>query len=399
MTRSTRTSEKTQSAYSQEISAVLPATGTALVALPTVVDGLDQPSTRRNFGRNSWRWALAFVIGGGIAATVYMRPWVPAPLLVLVEVAKPGPTLRVLAVNGRIAAVQTVDVRSAVSGTLEVIPVAEGDTVSIGDVLARINPSSQEAIVRQAQAALATGRITLAQSEADFKRLTILEGIIPTVNIESADSKARAAAEDVRRLEAVADGAEIQLAKFTILAPIAGAILSVSGEPGQLIDPAMALFTLADLGQLVVEADVDEDYATQIEVGQPVLMQLAGETRTVDGHVSFVSGQVDAASGGLAVKIAFDAPLTAPLGMTVTANIVVERQDEAMTVPRTAIVSGTQGSSIFIVSQGIARRSAVTVVDWPAERLIVREGLQPGEAVITDAAGITDGQAVTLAAD
>ncbi len=345
----------------------------------------------------SWKWALALAFAIAAAATLYLKPWVPAALPVGVEIAKLAPVLRVLAVNGRIAAVQTVDVRPAVSGTLVELPVAEGDTVSMGDLLARIDPSSQEALVRQSQAALAAGRVALAQSEADFKRLTTLEGIVPTISIDAADSKAKAAADEVLRLAAAVDGARIQLAKYTILAPISGAVLSVDGEPGQLADPAVILVRLADTSQVVVEADVDEVYATQIKVGQAALMQLAGETQTVDGRISFVSGQVDAASGGLAVKIAFDVPPAAPLGMTVTANIIVEQQDEAMTVPRTAIVTGLQGSSIFILSQGIAQKRTVTVVDWPAERLIVRQGLQPGETVITDAAGVTDGQAVTVA--
>jgi hypothetical protein len=72
--------------------------------------------------------------------------------------------------------------------------------------------------------------------------------------------------------------------------------------------------TVADLGELVVEADVDEAYATQIAEGQPAVLQLAGETGTRDGHVSFVSRRVDVDTGGLAVKIAFDAPVDGPRG-------------------------------------------------------------------------------------
>jgi hypothetical protein len=148
---------------------------------------------------------------------------------------------------------------------------------------------------------------------------------------------------------------------------------------------------------LVVEADVDETYATQIAPDQTAVLQLAGETGTRDGHVGFVSQRVDAATGGLAVKIAFDEPVMAPVGLTVAANIVVERRAAALTVPRTALETGPDGTGVFLVQDGAARFAPVTVVDWPAARLIVTGGLAEGDVLITDAEGIVDGQAVAVA--
>ena len=103
---------------------------------------------------------------------------------------------------------------------------------------------------------------------------------------------------------------------------------------------------------------MDEAYATQIAVGQPAVLQLAGETATRDGHVSFVSRRVDAATGGLAVKIAFDAPVDGPLGLTVTTNIVVDRRDAALTVPRTALVTGARGRASSSLRTASARLRA-----------------------------------------
>ena len=88
---------------------------------------------------------------------------------------------------------------------------------------------------------------------------------------------------------------------------MAGTILVLDAEVGQIVDQATPLLTLADLSDLVVEADVDEAYATQIATGQPAVLQLAGETETRDGHVELrLAGRVDVATGGLAVKIGFD---------------------------------------------------------------------------------------------
>jgi membrane fusion protein (multidrug efflux system) len=195
---------------------------------------------------------------------------------------------------------------------------------------------------------------------------------------------------------AVLDQARIALRNHTIKAPIAGTVLVLNVEAGQTVDPATPLLTLADLGEVVVEADVDEAYATQIRADQPAVLQLAGETGTRDGHVSFVSRQVNVATGGLAVKIAFDAPVAAPIGLTVATNIVVEEQESALTVPRTALVTNAEATGVYLVTDGIARFQRLTVVDWPAARLIVTAGLAEGDVLITDAAGIAEGQAVSV---
>jgi len=88
--------------------------------------------------------------------------------------------------------------------------------------------------------------------------------------------------------------------------------------------------------------------------------------------------------------------VTAPVGLTVTANIVIDRRDAALTVPRTAVVTGDGRPAVLVVSDGIARLRPVTVIDWPAARLIVTEGLVPGDALILDATGIADGQSVRV---
>ena len=89
----------------------------------------------------------------------------------------------------------------------------------------------------------------------------------------------------------------------------------------------------------------------------------------------------------------FDTALVAPVGLTVTANILVDQQ-EAMTVPRTAL----SGEAVFLLKGGRAVLSPLTVIEWPAARLIVTKGLAAGDQVIADSTGLTDGLAVTVAA-
>lgn len=348
----------------------------------------DQPTSHLG------RWALgALVVVLGLGGLVWWQARASAAIEVGVETAAISPVTRVLAVNGKMAALASVQIRSAVAGTVQEVLVAEGDPVAKGTVLVRLDASQQEAIVMQARSALEQGRIKQAQAAATYARDRDLGGLIARSQLENAKLALEGAAQEVGRLQAMLDQATIQLARFTVTAPISGTVVTRTLDPGQLVDPTTALFTLADLSTLIVEADVDEGYAAEIRRGQTAQLQLVGQRQILAGALVFVSPRVDPATGGLAIKIGFDAPVAAPLGLTVTANIVVDEQ-KAITVPRTALT----GEAVYRAVNGRAVLTPVTVIDWPAARLMVTKGLAPGDLVITDSTGLADGQAVTASA-
>lgn len=346
-----------------------------------------QKSSRR-------RWVLGgLLLSFAVAAGVWWQVGAQKGPEVSVEVATLGTVTRVLAVNGKIAARESVQIRSAVSGTVLALMADEGDLVAKGDVLALLDASQQQAIVLQAQSALEQGRIKQAQAAADYGRDRDLGGNIARSKLEESKLALEGAAQEVARLAALLDQATIQLTRYTVTAPMVGTVMTRSVDPGQLVDPTTALFTLADLSALIVEADVDEAYASNIALGQVAALQLVGRRESLAGKVTFVSPRVDPATGGLAIRIGFDDPLQAPVGLTVTANIVVDQQ-VALTVPRSALM----GDAVFLLRDGKAMATPVTVTDWPAARLIVTKGLAAGDQVITDSTGLSDGLAVSVAA-
>lgn len=346
--------------------------------------------------RRVWFWGVGLALGAALGLALYFQPWASGPTSVVVEVAALAPVTRVLAVNGRIAALHSVDVRPQVNGPLGALLISEGDTVAEGTELARIDAAAQRAIVRQAVAGLDAALVAQEQALATLARNRALGGNVARTALENAERAVATAEQEVARMTALVDQTQIQLANFTIRAPMAGTVLALNVDPGQNVDPSTVLMTIADLGQLVVETDVDESHATQIRAGQRAVLQLAGDTRLRDGEVSFVSQRVDAGTGGLAVKLAFDDAVIAPIGLTVTANIIVDQQDAAMTVPRSALRATNGDVAVLVVVDGIATERAVSVVDWPSARLIVTEGLVPGDVLIQDATGIADGEAVRV---
>lgn len=378
---------------------------TTLDALAPVTAGqLTVPAQKRQqppivLARSKWTWWIwACLVAVAVAAMAlwYFQPWVSKGLAVTVETVAPVQLTRVLAVNGRLAPRHLVEVKPMMGGEVIAVMVEEGAVVNRGDILARIDASGQQTVVRQAMAGLDAGLLAQSQAEASLARAVALGENISRAALDDTRSAELSAAQEVSRLTAVFDQSQIDLAKFTITAPVAGTLLARGIEVGQVVDATTTLFSVADLGQLVVETDVDEGYAMWIALGLPAILQLKGDPAKLDGSISFVAAQVDAATGGLAIEIAFDDPVSAPVGLTVTANIIVDRKDAAVSVPRAAVVKDSTGSVAYLAVAGIAARRAVTVIEWPADRLEVTSGLTAGDVVITDATGVSDGLAISV---
>lgn len=364
----------------------------AVMPNPTVSAPIPQQA-----GRRWWLGAAGLAAAACLGGLLWLQPWATVVTGVGAEVATPGLVSRVLAVNGRVAGEVSVEVRPLVGGTLLDVRVHEGEFVEVGAVLAVIDPATQAAVVRQALAGLDAALVAQVGAQLALDRTKALGTNAARVVLDSAARSVQSSTQEVARMRALLEQSQIQLAHFTVRAPVTGSVLTLTAQPGQSADPSVALLTLADLGRLMVKTDVDETYATQIRTGQPAALQLAGETEVRLGHVSFVSQRVDAATGGLAVELTPETPLAAPVGLTVTANITVDERAAAITVPRAAIVRDETGSGVFVIRDGIARRQPVAVIEWPAARLIVTKGLAAGDLVISDSAGITVGQAVKVA--
>jgi RND family efflux transporter MFP subunit len=344
--------------------------------------------------RRYWLWGVMVLATVVVAAIMFDILSMSHPQPVRVEIAKLAPVARILAVNGRMAADQQVEVRSLIAGTLKDLPVSEGDLVTSGQVLAEIESAASQAAVAQAEAARDNARAVLEEATDAYDRAVSLGANISRAELESRAYDVQMAEADLAGKAAMLEQASADLEIHTIRAPIAGSIISLDVENGQVVGSSFPILTLANLGDLIVEADVDEAYATQIIKGQPTVLQLAGATATRTGRVSFVSKRVDIATGGLAIEVRYDEPLVAPVGLTVTINIIVEQRETTLTIPRTAMVIDESGTSIFLLADGAAEKQAVTVIDWPAERLIVEHGLAEGDIVIVDPEGLSDGQAV-----
>jgi membrane fusion protein, multidrug efflux system len=352
-----------------------------------------QPVRRR---RRNWRWLivlLVLLVGAGAYGYV-QRPWETKPTAVAVETVSEAPVSQLLAVNGRVAARDVVNIRSAVSGLVTNVGAREGASVALGDLLVQVDTAQPQALVDQAQAARAAGLVRQAQAQADADRARALGDNATRATREDAERSLTAASNEVARLTAALEQVQSQLSQYTITAPLSGTVLDRSVDQGQLIDTQTALFTVADLSQLLVETDVDELYSARIKQGLKALLKPVGDTVPQHGTVVFAAPTVDPSTGGRAIKIAFDQPVDLPVGLTVNANIIVAQTDAALAIPRGAVLTEDTQSHVLLVQDGLAVAREIEFSDWPADRVIVNQGLAIGDQVILDPTSVTPGQSV-----
>jgi len=353
------------------------------------------PSAPKSWPRRHMAWLMAgaVLLVGGVVYAALARPWEPRPAVVAVEIVSEGPVVQVLAVNGRVAASQAVKVRSAVSGQAIEVHAEEGASVRTGDVLVQLDTAQPRALLDQARAALDAGLVRQQQAQANADRARALGDNATRSAREDAELSLTAASNEASRLRAAVDQAQSQLAQYTITAPLDGVVLDRAVDRGQLVDTQTELFTIADLGQLLVETDVDEIYSSRIQAGLKVLLKPAGDSVAKDGTVIFAAPSVDPATGGRAIKIAFDNAVDLPVGLTVNANIIVSETDAALSVPRSAIVTEGTQNHLLVLENGIVVERSIAFSDWPAGRVIVTDGLAAGDAVILVPAAVKPGQA------
>jgi len=348
------------------------------------------PRRRSSGQRIGLAIVLALVLGGS-AYALLQRPWEEKPAEVVVERLETGPVTQVLAVNGRIAARNSVTVRSAVSAKALTVAVEVGDSVTQGQILAQLDAAVAEAQVKQAEAALQAQLVSQRQAEAVSARADALGENATRSTREDAALALAGAINQTTRLQGALDEANRQLEQYSIESPIAGVVLSRGVDQGQLVDAQTELFVVADTSDLVVETDVDELYSSRISTGLPALLRPVGHTIAQPGTVVFAAPTVDAATGGRATKIAFDEPLALPVGLTVNANIIVNEVADAISVPRAALVTEGASSHVMVIENGLVAARTVEFSDWPAERVIVTSGLAEGDVVILDPQSVSPG--------
>jgi len=341
-------------------------------------------------------WVI--VILAALAGAVYasMR-FARRPPLIDVATATRQDVVRVLAVTGRMRPRFSNDVVPLVSGTVSALLKREGDAVRRGDVLARIDAQVTEATIAQAAAQLAAQRVEVDLRRREYERLRALNaaGGIADRDVDQARSALESAETVVRQIEALVGESRSRLRDYTLRSPIDGYVLARPVDPGQNVTPQTVLFELATGLDAEVEAEIDEQYVSELSSGLPAtIAPLTGEKKVYPARVTFIGRRVSETSGAIAIRLTFDGTTPRlPVGLSVDVNLEIARHPASVTIPRESVGGLGERPFVILVKRGTTIRQDVDVIDWPSARLVVRQGVAAGDTIAvlprTVPAGIT----------
>jgi len=343
--------------------------------------------------RSSTRWFLGF--SALVAAACSPRqggqaPKVPVSVARVEHRAVPYQ----IGASGIVEPMRTVDVTSQVSGSLMRVHFREGDEVGAGQVLFEIDPRPYQATLQQAEAALLRD-LTQAQNAA--REAARYQELAVTNTVTREDYEAKQAAADALAATVRADSASVAVARLnveyaTIRAPIGGRTGRVELHEGNVVRATgTSLVTINQLRPILVRFSVP---AAQI----PDLRRRAGRTLPAfarasrdgavpaEGVLSFMDNAVDTTTGTVLLKARFpnrDGALWP--GEFVEITLILDVQSDAVVVPAQAVMTGQQGTYIFVVNgDGTAEQRAVTVTRTVDSIAVLAERLAPGTLVVTD---------------
>jgi HlyD family secretion protein len=313
-------------------------------------------------------------------------------------------------------------VGAPVSGSVERTPLAEGDLVRAGDVIARIGPTPlDEAGARQARARLDAARAVAreaatrvrvadaasAQAARDLTRAQHLfrEGALSRRAMEEAEllAASREAESAAARDHAVAAAAEVRQALAALLhlganregvvpvrAPAGGRVLRLADRSERVIAPGTPIAEIGDTRSLEVVVDVLSTDAALLHPGMAVVLEGWGGDEPLAGRVRLVEPAATTRVSALGVEeqrvdvvVAIDdPPLSLGDGFRLDARIVVWSAESVLSVPASALVRAGGGWEVFVVSDGRAARRPVRVGRLGGASAQVLDGLVAGDEVI-----------------
>ena len=308
--------------------------------------------------------------------------WWTMPPAVAIAMATTGPALRAVYATGSVEPIHWARVGPAVRARITEVMVDEGQRVTEGAPMARLD--NREAVHRAEEA---EARARFAQEELSRIRALVTRDIASRSALDRAEAEARA-------VRAVAEAAQRRLDDYIVRAPADGIVLRRDAEVGEVVDTPASLFWIGEPRPLRITAEVDEEDIAQVREGQRVLLRAdAFPGQVLAATVGQITPKGDATRKAYRVRLNLpdDTPLM--IGMTVEANIVLRQTEEAVLIPPAALRDGR----VFVVRQERVESRPVELGVQGARAVEVLRGLAQGEAVVLNPPpGLLSGQAVRL---
>lgn len=285
---------------------------------------------------------------------------------------------------GNVRAFRGVELSTEVAGLVAAVPIKSGQDVKQGELLIKLNDSSD---VAQLNSLKALADLAKVINERDRQQLAIQAISKNVFDTSAADAKSKQA--QVEQQTAL-------VAKKNLKAPFSGRVGIVSINPGQYVNSGDKLLTLQTLDPIFVDFNLPQNNAEQIQVGQVVEVTTdAFKDASFTGKITAVSPKVDTNTRNIQVEAQLANPDKKILpGMFANVNIKLGDQVKLLTLPQTAVTYNPYGSTVFLAKptgkkdkQGKeileAQQVFVTTGATRGDQVAILKGVEEGATVVT----------------
>ncbi|MCZ0736646.1 efflux RND transporter periplasmic adaptor subunit [Phreatobacter sp. AB_2022a] len=355
-------------------------------------------------GGRAVRWLagpFVLLLAGG--AWLWWAPAPPAASSAAPAPAVPVETAEVVRADlpvydrglGTVQAFNTVTIKARVDGQIQTIAFTEGQKVSKGDLLVRLDPAPYQAAYDQAVAKKTQDEAQLANARLDLQRYQQL-AVSNYASRQQLDTQKALVAQleaTIRVDQGAIDGAKVQLDYTTITSPIDGVAGIRQVDIGNIVHAgdATGIVVVTQLQPVSVVFTLPEEerqsVAAAMAAGPVAVAALSrdGITELDRGTVLLIDNEIDQGTGTMRLKATFPNPGNALWpGQFVNVRLLVRMEEGVTTVPAAAVQRGPNGLYAYVVrSDQTVEMRAIAVARTEGTDSVVTAGLQPGEVVVT----------------
>jgi membrane fusion protein (multidrug efflux system) len=297
---------------------------------------------------------------------------------------------------GTLVAVQGATLGSELSGLVREVSYDSGADVKQGQVLVRLDSSTEEAQLAAAQADAA-----LARANLDRARILRKNGSNAPADLDAAEARAKQAEAAVATLRTT-------IAKKTIRAPFAGRVAIRQVELGQVISPGAPVASLLSVTPIHVDFWLPQQALADVKRGQRVRVRTdTFPDATWEGEITAVNPQVDVATRNVLVRATVaNADGRLRPGMFATVEAVSPETRDVLIVPATAVMFAPYGDSVFVIEEkkdgagkaaATVRQKFVRTGERRGDFIVVESGLEAGARIVSSGAfKLRNGMAVVV---
>lgn len=260
-----------------------------------------------------------------------------------------------------------------VGGIVKELQVEESDIVKAGDLLAQLE---DEQLELEAQRAKAT--MDRLQNELNRKEELYNKNLISAQEFENAKYEFQAQ-------KSAYELAQLDLKYTQIRAPINGVISDRLIKVGNMINIDQEVFEITDFDPLLAVLNVPEHEMSKLKKGQQSIIQVdAIPGETFEGSVLRISPTVNPETGTFEVTVSIkDESRQLKPGMFGRVRIVYDTHQNALMVPKNAVMTEDGTSSVYIINNSMAYRKTISTGYINGDNIEILQGLNPADTVVT----------------